>query len=94
MSLNVTTATSVSIPSLSCQETQVAEQLAEKLSRARGGGRIPPQEEGLMDLFSANRHEPRFSEEVPERVWLPEDTPTGTRVLQLQVHAHRDSVCV
>ncbi|KAG5269875.1 hypothetical protein AALO_G00207170 [Alosa alosa] len=85
MSLNVTTATSVSAPSLSCQDMQVAEQLAEKLSRPRAGGRDYPQGEGLMDLFSANRHAPRFSEDVPEKVWVPEDTPTGASLLQLQV---------
>lgn len=85
MSLNITTATSVSAPSLSCQDTQVAEQLAEKLSRPWAGGRGQTPGEGLLDLFSANRHAPRFSEEGPDKVWVPEDTPIGTRLLQLQV---------
>ncbi|KAL2096236.1 hypothetical protein ACEWY4_008384 [Coilia grayii] len=85
MSLNVTTSTTADTPTLSCQETQLAQRLAEKLSRARAGGRGRPQEEGLMDLFSANRHAPRFLEDVPDTVWVPEDTPIGTRLLQLQV---------
>ncbi|XP_063060813.1 protocadherin Fat 3-like [Engraulis encrasicolus] len=98
MTLNVTVATNPATPdtpTLSCQETQLAQRLAEKLSRGqhrqeveeeglRGISANQAAGEGLMDLFSANRHAPRFLD-VPETIWVPEDTPVGTRILQLQV---------
>ncbi|XP_054989208.1 protocadherin Fat 3 isoform X2 [Sorex araneus] len=69
--------------SFSCQETRVAQKLAEKLLlKARADVRLAP-EDGFLDFYSANRQGPRFDKAFPSDVAVREDLPVGADILKI-----------
>ncbi|XP_028818497.1 protocadherin Fat 3a isoform X3 [Denticeps clupeoides] len=91
MYINITVAIAespeTSPKSLSCQETHVAELLAEKLlSRAKARGKDSVQGDGFVDLFSTNRQPPRFADNFPQSVTVAEDVPVGSSIFQIEAN--------
>ncbi|KTF90509.1 hypothetical protein cypCar_00024820 [Cyprinus carpio] len=71
--------------SFNCQDTKVAQKLAEKLlKRATAIGKSKV-EEGYTDLFSVNRQTPQF-ESFPSDIVVREDMPVGSSVLQVNTN--------
>uniref|UniRef100_A0A8C1GP78 FAT atypical cadherin 3b n=1 Tax=Cyprinus carpio TaxID=7962 RepID=A0A8C1GP78_CYPCA len=71
--------------SFNCQDTKVAQKLAEKLlKRATAIGKSKV-EEGYTDLFSVNRQTPQFESFLSDIV-VREDMPVGSSVLQVNTN--------
>ncbi|KAA0703962.1 Protocadherin Fat 3 FAT tumor suppressor -like protein 3 [Triplophysa tibetana] len=71
--------------SFSCQETKVAQRLAEKLLKKANVISKSKVKEGYTDLFSVNRQTPQF-ESLPSDITVLEDTPVGASMLQVNAN--------
>lgn len=71
--------------SFSCQDTKVAQRLAEKLLKKATVISKSKVKEGYTDLFSVNRRTPQF-ESFPSDITVREDTPVGASVLQVNAN--------
>ncbi|XP_051540355.1 protocadherin Fat 3-like [Myxocyprinus asiaticus] len=71
--------------SFSCQDTKVAQKLAEKLLKKASAVSKSKVEEGYTDLFSVNRQAPQF-ESFPSDIVVREDIPVGASVLQVNTN--------
>ncbi|XP_065146783.1 protocadherin Fat 3 [Paramisgurnus dabryanus] len=72
----------ISTRSFSCQDTKVAQKLAEKLLQKATVISKSKVKESSTDLFSVNRHAPQF-ESFPSNIAVREDMPVGSSVLQV-----------
>ncbi|KAM9801014.1 protocadherin Fat 3a [Neosynchiropus ocellatus] len=69
--------------SFNCKETLVAQLLADKLLKKSKASTKVKAEEGFIDLFSINRHTPRFDLSTPKQITVMEDRPVGSSVFQI-----------
>lgn len=71
--------------SFNCQDTKVAQKLAEKLLKRASAISKSKVDEGYTDLFSVNRQTPQF-ESFPSDIVVREDMPVGASVFQVNTN--------
>ncbi|XP_035009702.1 protocadherin Fat 3a isoform X3 [Hippoglossus stenolepis] len=69
-----------------CEETRVAQKLAEKLLKKSKASTKPKIEEGFIDLFSVNRQTPRFDQTFPRDIAVREDLKIGSSVFKVNAY--------
>ncbi|XP_053279440.1 protocadherin Fat 3a [Pleuronectes platessa] len=69
-----------------CEETRVAQKLAEKLLKKSKASTKPKIEEGFIDLFSVNRQTPRFDKTFPRDIAVREDQKIGSSVFKVNAY--------
>uniref|UniRef100_A0A3Q1G628 Cadherin domain-containing protein n=1 Tax=Acanthochromis polyacanthus TaxID=80966 RepID=A0A3Q1G628_9TELE len=70
---------------LTCEETRVAQKLAEKLLKKSKASSKPKIEEGFIDLFSVNRQTPQFDKTFPTDIAVLEDLKVGSTVFKVNL---------
>lgn len=73
-------------PSVSCEETRVAQKLAEKLMKKSRFTAKPKLEEDFIDIFSTNRQPPQFVAGFPTDVAVREDLKVGSSVYKVDAY--------
>ncbi|XP_054868346.1 protocadherin Fat 3a isoform X5 [Amphiprion ocellaris] len=71
---------------LTCEETKVAQKLAEKLLKKSKASTKPKIEEGFIDLFSVNRQTPQFDKTFPTDIVVLEDLKVGSTVFKVNAY--------
>uniref|UniRef100_A0A3B5AFA8 FAT atypical cadherin 3 n=1 Tax=Stegastes partitus TaxID=144197 RepID=A0A3B5AFA8_9TELE len=71
---------------LTCEETRVAQKLAEKLLKKSKASIKPKIEEGFIDLFSVNRQTPQFDKTFPTDIAVLEDLKVGSSVFKVNAY--------
>ncbi|XP_058884476.1 protocadherin Fat 3a isoform X7 [Acipenser ruthenus] len=74
----------VSSKSFSCNETRVAQKLAEKLLKKAKANSKPKIEDVFIDLYSVNRQTPQFDKSFPSEISVREDLKVGGSVLKVK----------
>ncbi|MGH0188804.1 UNVERIFIED_CONTAM: hypothetical protein FKN15_032003 [Acipenser sinensis] len=74
----------VSSKSFSCNETRVAQKLAEKLLKKAKANSKPKIEDVFIDLYSVNRQTPQFDKSFPSEISVCEDLKIGGSVLKVK----------
>ena len=87
MFVNISVVQGKSHPSgFNCEETRVAQKLAEKLLKKSKASTKPKIEEGFIDLFSVNRQTPRFDKTFPRDIAVREDLKIGSSVFKVNAY--------